>query len=82
MLEDFNLSVKVGENVAIMYVIFETSTSTLLIIIFGDKGRSEAESHSLLLRYYDPVQGKITYDHIMSQTMSYVIGKKNLQFRL
>jgi len=46
VLEDFNLEVKVGENVAIV----------------GRSGGGKSSVHSLLLRYYDPVRGKITYD--------------------
>jgi putative ABC transport system ATP-binding protein len=46
VLEDFNLEVKVGENVAVV----------------GRSGGGKSSIHSLLLRYYDPVRGKITYD--------------------
>ncbi|KAH9055376.1 P-loop containing nucleoside triphosphate hydrolase protein [Lactarius vividus] len=46
VLEDFNLEVKVGENVAVV----------------GRSGGGKSSIHSLLLRYYDPVRGKITFD--------------------
>ncbi|KAH9985450.1 P-loop containing nucleoside triphosphate hydrolase protein [Russula vinacea] len=46
VLEDFDLEVNVGENVAIV----------------GKSGGGKSSIHSLLLRYYDPVRGKITYD--------------------
>ncbi|KAI9452277.1 P-loop containing nucleoside triphosphate hydrolase protein [Lactarius psammicola] len=46
VLEGFNLEVKVGENVAIV----------------GRSGGGKSSVHSLLLRYYDPVRGKITFD--------------------
>ena len=35
VLEDFNLEVEVGENVAIVYVISETSRAKLLIIVLA-----------------------------------------------
>jgi len=28
----------------------------------GESGGGKSSIHSLLLRYYDPIQGKITYD--------------------
>ncbi|KAI0301675.1 P-loop containing nucleoside triphosphate hydrolase protein [Multifurca ochricompacta] len=46
VLEDFNLEVNVGENVAIV----------------GKSGGGKSSVHSLLLRYYDPVRGKVTFD--------------------
>ncbi|KAI0288713.1 P-loop containing nucleoside triphosphate hydrolase protein [Russula brevipes] len=46
VLEDFHLEVNVGENVAIV----------------GKSGGGKSSIHSLLLRYYDPVRGKVTYD--------------------
>ncbi|KAH9014750.1 P-loop containing nucleoside triphosphate hydrolase protein [Lactarius pseudohatsudake] len=46
VLEDFNLEVKVGENVAVV----------------GRSGGGKSSIHSLLLRYYDPVRGKITFN--------------------
>ncbi|KAI0276183.1 P-loop containing nucleoside triphosphate hydrolase protein [Russula aff. rugulosa BPL654] len=46
VLEDFDLEVNVGENVAIV----------------GESGGGKSSIHSLLLRYYDPVRGKVTYD--------------------
>ena len=46
VLEDFNLEVKAGKNVAIVYVISETSRSKLFIIVFAGTGEEvEAESH-------------------------------------
>ncbi|KAH9957683.1 P-loop containing nucleoside triphosphate hydrolase protein [Russula dissimulans] len=46
VLEDFDLEVNVGENVAIV----------------GKSGGGKSSIHSLLLRYYDPVRGKVTFD--------------------
>ncbi|KAJ3503106.1 hypothetical protein NLJ89_g8580 [Agrocybe chaxingu] len=46
ILKDFNLELGIGESVAIV----------------GESGGGKSSVHSLLLRYYDPVQGKITYD--------------------
>ena len=48
-LEDFYLEVKVGENVAIVYVISDTSKLRLLIAIFaGLAGGVRAESHPFI----------------------------------
>ncbi|KAF8911548.1 P-loop containing nucleoside triphosphate hydrolase protein [Gymnopilus junonius] len=46
ILNEFNLELEPGESVAIV----------------GESGGGKSSVHSLLLRYYDPVQGKITYD--------------------
>ncbi|KAJ7503059.1 P-loop containing nucleoside triphosphate hydrolase protein [Mycena galericulata] len=46
ILKHFNLEVGVGESVAIV----------------GKSGGGKSSVHSLLLRYYDPVEGKITFD--------------------
>ncbi|KAG5645410.1 hypothetical protein DXG03_006234 [Asterophora parasitica] len=46
ILKDFNLDIGVGESVAIV----------------GKSGGGKSSIHSLLLRYYDPVKGKITFD--------------------
>ncbi|KAF7984776.1 hypothetical protein HWV62_11758 [Athelia sp. TMB] len=46
ILHDFDLEVKVGESVAIV----------------GKSGGGKSSIHSLLLRYYDPVKGKVTFD--------------------
>ncbi|KDR75617.1 hypothetical protein GALMADRAFT_248139 [Galerina marginata CBS 339.88] len=46
ILNDFNLELDPGESVAIV----------------GESGGGKSSIHSLLLRYYDPIQGKITYD--------------------
>ncbi|KAJ7287094.1 P-loop containing nucleoside triphosphate hydrolase protein [Mycena rebaudengoi] len=46
ILRNFNLEIAVGESVAIV----------------GKSGGGKSSIHSLLLRYYDPVEGKITYD--------------------
>ncbi|PPQ64552.1 hypothetical protein CVT24_008454 [Panaeolus cyanescens] len=46
ILKDFNLEIGVGESVAIV----------------GESGGGKSSIHSLLLRYYDPIQGKVTYD--------------------
>ncbi|PPQ93850.1 hypothetical protein CVT25_013559 [Psilocybe cyanescens] len=46
ILKDFNLELTAGESVAIV----------------GESGGGKSSVHSLLLRYYDPIQGKITCD--------------------
>lgn len=46
ILDDFNLEIGVGESVAIV----------------GKSGGGKSSVHSLLLRYYDPVRGKVTFD--------------------
>ncbi|KAF7351014.1 ATP-binding cassette transporter [Mycena sanguinolenta] len=46
ILKGFNLEVAVGESVAIV----------------GQSGGGKSSVHSLLLRYYDPIEGKITFD--------------------
>ena len=46
VLEDFNLEVKVGENVAIVYVLSKTSKGRLLrTVLAGTVGGAEAASH-------------------------------------
>ncbi|KIJ65983.1 hypothetical protein HYDPIDRAFT_87660 [Hydnomerulius pinastri MD-312] len=46
ILNDFNLEIGVGESVAIV----------------GKSGGGKSSIQSLLLRYYDPVKGKVTFD--------------------
>ncbi|KAH6914032.1 ATP-binding cassette transporter [Coprinopsis sp. MPI-PUGE-AT-0042] len=46
ILQNLSLEVSVGETIAIV----------------GESGGGKSSIHSLLLRYYDPVQGKITFD--------------------
>ncbi|KAF9529782.1 ATP-binding cassette transporter [Crepidotus variabilis] len=46
ILKDFDLELDPGESVAIV----------------GESGGGKSSVHSLLLRYYDPIRGKITYD--------------------
>ncbi|KAF8514644.1 P-loop containing nucleoside triphosphate hydrolase protein [Hysterangium stoloniferum] len=46
ILNDFNLTVGVGESVALV----------------GRSGSGKSSVHSLLLRYYDPVHGRVTFD--------------------
>lgn len=46
ILRDFDLEIGVGENVAIV----------------GKSGGGKSSVHSLLLRYYDPVKGKVTFN--------------------
>ncbi|KAJ7029994.1 P-loop containing nucleoside triphosphate hydrolase protein [Mycena alexandri] len=46
ILKNFDLEIGVGESVAIV----------------GKSGGGKSSIHSLLLRYYDPVEGKITFD--------------------
>jgi len=46
ILKDFSLEVGVGESVAIV----------------GKSGGGKSSIHSILLRYYDPLKGKVTFD--------------------
>jgi len=46
ILKNFNLEMSVGESVAIV----------------GSSGSGKSSVQSLLLRYYNPVQGRITFD--------------------
>ncbi|KAI0312186.1 P-loop containing nucleoside triphosphate hydrolase protein, partial [Amylostereum chailletii] len=46
VLNGFDLEVRVGESVAIV----------------GQSGSGKSSAHALLLRYYDPVKGKVTFD--------------------
>ncbi|KAI0050836.1 hypothetical protein FA95DRAFT_1587582 [Auriscalpium vulgare] len=46
VLREFDLEVNVGESV----------------VIVGQSGSGKSSVHSLLLRYYDPVKGKVTFD--------------------
>ncbi|KAF8548384.1 P-loop containing nucleoside triphosphate hydrolase protein [Imleria badia] len=46
ILDEFNLEIGIGENVAIV----------------GKSGGGKSSVQSLLLRYYDPVRGKVTFD--------------------
>ncbi|KAG5636936.1 hypothetical protein H0H81_006332 [Sphagnurus paluster] len=46
ILKDLNLEVGVGESVAVV----------------GKSGSGKSSIHSLLLRYYDPIKGRITFD--------------------
>ncbi|KAF8511536.1 P-loop containing nucleoside triphosphate hydrolase protein [Gautieria morchelliformis] len=46
ILNDFNLEIEVGESVALV----------------GRSGSGKSSVHSLLLRYYDPVHGRVTFD--------------------
>ncbi|TEB37668.1 hypothetical protein FA13DRAFT_1761915 [Coprinellus micaceus] len=46
ILNNFNVEIKAGETVAIV----------------GESGGGKSSIHSLLLRYYDPVEGRITVD--------------------
>jgi ABC-type multidrug transport system fused ATPase/permease subunit len=65
VLEDFNLEVNVGENVAIVYAPPSHFQVRCFMAHRCDSGRSgggKSSIHSLLLRYYDPVRGKVTYD--------------------
>jgi ABC-type multidrug transport system fused ATPase/permease subunit len=63
VLKDFHLEVKVGETVAIVWV----AKMLFADIIFdaclsGQSGGGKSSVHSLLLRYYDPTHGKVTFD--------------------
>ncbi|EPQ55212.1 hypothetical protein GLOTRDRAFT_138835 [Gloeophyllum trabeum ATCC 11539] len=46
ILKDFNLDIRVGESIAVV----------------GKSGSGKSSLHALLLRYYDPVKGKVTFD--------------------
>lgn len=65
ILKDFNLEVKIGETVAIVYADYAIPPSAYHTDFFHDRGESgggKSSIHSLLLRYYDPVHGKVTFD--------------------
>jgi hypothetical protein len=67
VLKDLNLEIQPGESVALVYVmpfIYAARPIRLQILWTnsGDSGSGKSSVNSLLLRYYDPVKGKITYD--------------------
>jgi putative ABC transport system ATP-binding protein len=63
ILKNFNLEIGVGESIAIVYVVFRLRFfSTNDAWLSGRSGGGKSSIHSLLLRYYDPVEGKITFD--------------------
>lgn len=61
ILDDFNLEIGVGENVALVYVIVRVCGHALTKSR-GKSGGGKSSVQSLLLRYYDPVRGKVTFD--------------------
>jgi ABC-type multidrug transport system fused ATPase/permease subunit len=64
ILKDFDLELGLGESVVIVYE-FSFSLCWYMGLIFSGSGASgggKSSVHSLLLRYYDPILGKITYD--------------------
>ena len=64
ILKDFNLELGIGESVVIVYG-FLLLGRDYMRLIFSDSGASgggKSSVHSLLLRYYDPIHGKITFD--------------------
>ncbi|EJD08393.1 P-loop containing nucleoside triphosphate hydrolase protein [Fomitiporia mediterranea MF3/22] len=65
VLKDFNLKLDVGEDVAIV----------------GQSGSGKSSVQCLLLRYYDPVSGRITYDGQVRQ-FSYPIFFNNRPSRI
>jgi putative ABC transport system ATP-binding protein len=64
ILKNFNLEIGVGESVAIVYVVasFFLLMDHLHDVRRGKSGGGKSSVHSLLLRYYDPVEGRITFD--------------------
>jgi putative ABC transport system ATP-binding protein len=70
VLNGLDLTVNVGESVAIVYVhiswlchpFSDTELTLLLPRYSGKSGGGKSSIHSLLLRYYDPVSGKVTFD--------------------
>jgi ABC-type multidrug transport system fused ATPase/permease subunit len=65
ILKDFNLELGVGESVVIVYefpLFFLLRTMVAHLSDSGASGGGKSSVHSLLLRYYDPIHGKITYD--------------------
>jgi len=46
ILKDFNIDIEVGQSVALV----------------GQSGSGKSSVHALLLRYYDPVKGRVTFD--------------------
>ena len=70
ILDEFNLEIGVGENVAIVYVIARAYVILMSCAdpypfwmgCSGKSGGGKSSVQSLLLRYYDPVRGKVTFD--------------------
>ncbi|KZS87812.1 hypothetical protein SISNIDRAFT_460584 [Sistotremastrum niveocremeum HHB9708] len=63
ILKDFTLEIGVGESVALV----------------GQSGSGKSSTHSLLLRFYDPIDGRITYDgedirNFTPQSWRHIIG--------
>lgn len=56
ILKDFNLQLNVGESVAIV----------------GKSGSGKSSVAALLMRYYDPLNGKITFDGQGASLMKYL----------
>lgn len=67
ILRDFDLEINVGESVAIVWATCAWGGLVPLIqisflILRGKSGGGKSSIHSLLLRYYDPVKGKVSFD--------------------
>lgn len=45
-----------------MQLVVSTGRNRLTLVLSGASGGGKSSVHSLLLRYYDPVKGKITFD--------------------
>ena len=72
VLRDFQLDVTVGESVAIVYAhLIRFLAPALIRGSSGKSGSGKSSVNALLLRYYDPIKGKITYD---GQGLSYLLG--------
>lgn len=75
VLKNLNLKLDVGESVAIVYVVFFLSVFFLLLLLLslfdrdlnvnpyrGQSGSGKSSVQSLLLRFYDPVSGRVTFN--------------------
>jgi len=58
ILDGFSLELKPGETVAIV----------------GESGGGKSSIHSLLMRYYDPVRGRVTFDDKGESTLVEQLG--------
>ena len=63
VLKDLDLEIKPGESVALVYVVQANLRGPILnTLLSGGSGSGKSSVNSLLLRYYGPVKGKVTYD--------------------
>ena len=64
ILKDLNLEVGVGESVAIVWVSLCSPRGSMLTtwVCSGQSGSGKSSINALLMRYYDPIKGKVTFD--------------------